>query len=119
MQLSCEGELETGCLQVTFRSLWLQGEEGRERERERNVRTPLPFSPLITITATCQDSKILGMDQQAAAKSSKAGQKTRTFPSRTHGQSQGHCGRPGAGFGQSGQGRIKGFCKRRGNVAEG
>lgn len=38
MQLSCEGKLETGCLQVTFRSLWLlkRGEEGAQFIRQNS-----------------------------------------------------------------------------------
>lgn len=36
MQLSCEGKLETGCLQVTFRSLWLL-REGRGDKRVISV----------------------------------------------------------------------------------
>lgn len=38
MQLSCEGKLETGCLQVTFRSLWLlkRGEKGAQFIRQNS-----------------------------------------------------------------------------------
>lgn len=32
MQLSCEGNPDTGCLQVTFRSLWLQREKRKDRK---------------------------------------------------------------------------------------
>lgn len=36
MQLSCEGRPETGCLQVTFRSLGLERERGEREVGERD-----------------------------------------------------------------------------------